>query len=243
VKHVGRSAAVLIAFTSLTLGFFGALNVVSVAPASAEIGDKCDINTYPDEKIPQKYLAECQGKATDSGNPATDGTDQENVDLNADGSAAPASSGNATTGTAGFNSANITTLSQWLEWIALLSCIIGICISSALWAIGSKGQNPGQELTGKKGLILCCTAAFFIGALPGMLSWLEGAARAADKTGVVGNGNIAGGTGGDAGDAAAAGAGAGESGNLNPNVNGTRQLTIRNDGSVGCGNKDIISCS
>lgn len=91
------------------------------------------------------------------------------------------------TGNVRFNTANIQRLSSWLAWMALLSCIIGMFISAALWAAGSKGQNPGQELTGKKGMILCCTAAFFVGALPGMLNWLEARARDADVTGVTGS--------------------------------------------------------
>lgn len=96
-----------------------------------------------------------------------------------------------------FNTENITTLSNWLAWLALLSCVMGICISAALWAMGSKGQNPGQELTGKKGMILCCTAAFFVGAMPNMLNWLEGAASSADTTGVTGSRNTGGATGGE----------------------------------------------
>lgn len=84
-----------------------------------------------------------------------------------------------------FNTANVIKLSEWLMYIALATCIGGIFVSTALWAIGSKGQNPGQELTGKKGIVLCLTAAFFIGILPHLIGFFENlASQEGSKTGV-----------------------------------------------------------
>lgn len=80
-----------------------------------------------------------------------------------------------------FDPSNVQSLSQGLLWYALTICIIGICVSAGLWAMGSKGQNPGQELTGKKGIILCCTAAFFLGAFPALVNWLQGEANQLEK--------------------------------------------------------------
>jgi hypothetical protein len=116
---------------------------------------------------------------------STDTNGGANADANPN--AGKTATGANATGNIKFNTANIARLSGWLAWAALMTCIIGICISAALWAAGSKGQNPGQELTGKKGIILCCTAAFFVGALPAMLSFLEDKAREADVTGVTGS--------------------------------------------------------
>jgi hypothetical protein len=82
-------------------------------------------------------------------------------------------------------SPSLDRLNAALQFYALTACVCGIFISRALWAMGSKGQNPGTELAGKRGIILCCTAAFFIGALPGWMSWLEDLARTADTNHVV----------------------------------------------------------
>jgi len=71
------------------------------------------------------------------------------------------------------NPESLQDLSNGLAWFALALCLAGLLISASLWAIGSKGQNPGQELTGKKGFIVCITAAFFIGALPGLMNFLS----------------------------------------------------------------------
>lgn len=86
---------------------------------------------------------------------------------------------------AGLNTCNISWLSDGLAYYALLAALVGILISAALWAMGNKGQNPGTELTGKKGIILCLTAAFFIGALPAMINHLEGTAKKLDTNGIT----------------------------------------------------------
>lgn len=83
------------------------------------------------------------------------------------------------------NTESINRLSNGLAFYALIACVVGICVSASLWALGNKGQNPGTELTGKRGLILCCTAAFFVGALPGMVGWLDREAQRVDTTGVT----------------------------------------------------------
>jgi len=76
-------------------------------------------------------------------------------------------------------------LSDGLAYFALAACIAGICVSAALWAMGSKGQNPGTELAGKKGMILCCTAALLVGALPGWINALSEMAGDADTSGIM----------------------------------------------------------
>jgi hypothetical protein len=138
-------------------------------------------------------------------------------------------------GTINFNTSNIRKLSGWLAWLALLACIIGIFISASLWALGSKGQNPGQELTGKKGMILCCTAAFFVGAMPNLLNWLEGAAHQADTTGVTGS--VAGGTGAGLGGAVggAVGGGSGLGGAVGGAVGGGTGVGAGAGGATGGG--------
>lgn len=73
---------------------------------------------------------------------------------------------------------NLITLTKGLMWYALMACVAGILVSSILWAMGSKGQNPGTELAGKRGLIVCCTAAFFLGALPAWITTLSNMANA-----------------------------------------------------------------
>lgn len=80
---------------------------------------------------------------------------------------------------------DINTLAGGLAWYALMMCLVGTLISASLWAIGSKGQNPGQELTGKKGFVVCFTAAFFVGAAPGMINYLNKAATTMDRAGVT----------------------------------------------------------
>lgn len=83
------------------------------------------------------------------------------------------------------DTSSLEQLTQGLAWYALVMCMVGICISASLWAIGSKGQNPGQELTGKKGLILCCTAAFFVGSIGTITNYLYKEAQTMDKAGVT----------------------------------------------------------
>lgn len=101
---------------------------------------------------------------------------------------APNATGGADASSISLKTDNLTKLSRGLAWYALGTCMVGICVSSALWAMGSKGSNPGQELTGKRGLVLCLTAAFFIGALPGMINWLENQAARSDEAGVTQSG-------------------------------------------------------
>lgn len=79
--------------------------------------------------------------------------------------------------TSSIETENVQQLADGLAYYALVACVIGMIVSASLWAMGSKGQNPGQELTGKKGFVLCCTAAFFVGATPAFVNYLN---RAAD---------------------------------------------------------------
>ncbi len=72
-------------------------------------------------------------------------------------------------------------LSNGLAWYALSASVVGILVSASLWALGSKGQNPGQELTGKRGLVVCCTAAFFVGIAPTLVNYLNQAAEHMDN--------------------------------------------------------------
>ena len=91
---------------------------------------------------------------------------------------------NSAASAAEFDSSNLQNMSDGLAWYALWMCVTGILISSGMWAMGSRGQNPGQELTGKKGFIVCLTAAFFVGATPATISWLQHQADLADTDGV-----------------------------------------------------------
>ena len=67
----------------------------------------------------------------------------------------------------------------------LILCVGGIFVSCSLWALGSKGSNEGQQHTGKRGLIVCVTAAFIIGALPQIFSFYDGAAHKVDDNKVT----------------------------------------------------------
>jgi hypothetical protein len=66
----------------------------------------------------------------------------------------------------GFKMCHLIDLTNGLEYYAMAVCIAGVLVSTILWVTGSRGQNPGQELTGKRGIILCVTAAFVLGAIP-----------------------------------------------------------------------------
>ena len=81
--------------------------------------------------------------------------------------------------------ANIEKFASGTLYFAIAACIVAILFSSILWAAGSKGQNPGQELTGKKGLIIAVTAAFFLGSIPAIMGFLDVASRGADQNGVI----------------------------------------------------------
>lgn len=133
--------------------------------------------------------------APDPGSAATAAAPDPNLGSSsaADKRIADADSGTAPIGGNNANdleTANIINLSNWLAGMALLMCVAGVCVSCALWAVGSKGQNPGQELTGKRGLVVCGTAAFCIGALPHMIGWLERLSVSLDSTGVTDNQGI-----------------------------------------------------
>jgi hypothetical protein len=83
----------------------------------------------------------------------------------------------AATGTA-----NLNKLTNGLYFFAMAACIAGMFLSAILWALGSHGQNPGQELTGRKGLIVCLTAAFFLGAMPAVINKSEQIAKHVNDT-------------------------------------------------------------
>ena len=85
------------------------------------------------------------------------------------------------------NTKNVNTLGNGFAFWALLACIAGIFGSAALWAMGSKGQRPGTELAGKKGIVVCVTAAFFVGALPAWSAYLDDVSKKADPDGVHGH--------------------------------------------------------
>jgi hypothetical protein len=82
--------------------------------------------------------------------------------------------------TTSVDTSSLQKLSDGLAYYALLTCIGGIVISAAMWAMGSKGQNAGTELVGKKGFVVCLTAAFFIGAVNPMVNWLNQKASSSD---------------------------------------------------------------
>jgi hypothetical protein len=93
----------------------------------------------------------------------------------------------AAAATSTLDTSSLQKLTNGLAWFALLTCIGGIVVSASMWALGSKGQNAGTELIGKKGFIVCLTAAFFIGAVNPMIEWLDKKASSSDvdKAGVT----------------------------------------------------------
>lgn len=76
-------------------------------------------------------------------------------------------------------------ISQGFAWYALVAALIGICVSAASWALGSQMQNPQQQLYGKKGFILCLTAAFLVGSVTQIMGWLDNEAAQMDQSGVI----------------------------------------------------------
>lgn len=85
--------------------------------------------------------------------------------------------GSSASGAGGFCTKNIEYLSNGLAYWGLAICVIGVFVSAALWAMGSKGQNPGQELTGKKGFIVCFAGAFAIGAAVPVINFMNDQAK------------------------------------------------------------------
>ena len=83
---------------------------------------------------------------------------------------------------------NIEQVINGLEYWALMFCIVAIVIAAILWAVGSKGNNPGQELTGKRGIIVAVTAALFIGGIPSIMSFVTTNASQVDTVGVLTSG-------------------------------------------------------
>lgn len=75
------------------------------------------------------------------------------------------------------NTKPVEDLTRGFAFWALLAAFVGILVSASMWAMGSKGENPGTELAGKKGMVLCVTAAFFVGAVPAMISYFDTQAR------------------------------------------------------------------
>jgi hypothetical protein len=84
-----------------------------------------------------------------------------------------------------FSTCSITTLSGGLEFFALVFAVGGILVSTILWILGSKSQNPGQEVNGKRGLFVSVVAAIVVGAIPGITLALNHDAKGADSTGVT----------------------------------------------------------
>jgi hypothetical protein len=85
----------------------------------------------------------------------------------------------------GLKTCSVRKLGNGLEFYAMATVIAGFFVAMILWVVGSKGQNPGQELTGKRGITVCLLAAFLIGAYPHLASFYNNIAVKADNTGVT----------------------------------------------------------
>ena len=83
---------------------------------------------------------------------------------------------------------NIERVINGLEYWALMFCIVAIMVSAILWAVGSKGNNPGQELTGERGIIVAVTAALFIGGIPSIMNFATTNATQVHTVGVLTSG-------------------------------------------------------
>ena len=89
---------------------------------------------------------------------------------------------NCTTVENGIKTCAVRQLGNGLMFLALATVIAGVLVSSILWAVGSRGQNAGQELTGKRGLVVCATAAMLIGAYPILSTFFHGLSTRATLT-------------------------------------------------------------
>ena len=83
---------------------------------------------------------------------------------------------------AGLDITEIKQLGDGLGFYALLVAVAGIFISAGMWAIGRNSANSSFELSGKRGIVVCCVAAFLVGALPGWMAWLDDQAQAIDPS-------------------------------------------------------------
>lgn len=68
---------------------------------------------------------------------------------------------------------SIQELGDGLAYWGLMICVVGLLLSAIFMGLGIKQGNQGFHLNGKKGVITCLTAAFFIGATPGMVNYLH----------------------------------------------------------------------
>jgi hypothetical protein len=68
-------------------------------------------------------------------------------------------------------SEQLQSLTDGIGGFALISCLIGLVIGAALWALGSNSNNYQQTVIGKKACLVCWLGAMLIGAAPAIINF------------------------------------------------------------------------
>ena len=65
----------------------------------------------------------------------------------------------------------IQSLTNGLEFWALMAALAGLLIGAAAWALGSHSQNYHQSFVGRRTVLVSGLAALLIGAAPGIVNF------------------------------------------------------------------------
>lgn len=68
-------------------------------------------------------------------------------------------------------------LTDGIAGFAMIACLAGLVLCAGLWALGNSSNNLQQTVVGKKGTIVCFTAAALIGAAAELINFFYGAGQ------------------------------------------------------------------
>jgi hypothetical protein len=54
---------------------------------------------------------------------------------------------------------------------SLILTMVGVVLSAGLWAVGAFSNNYTQSINGKKGFLICASAALAVGGSYGLIQW------------------------------------------------------------------------
>jgi len=69
----------------------------------------------------------------------------------------------------------LKSLTNGLDYWALLAALAGLLVGAALWGLGHYSQNFHQAHNGKKGVLVSGAAALIIGAAPAIINFFASA--------------------------------------------------------------------
>jgi uncharacterized protein DUF6112 len=69
----------------------------------------------------------------------------------------------------------LKSLTNGLDYWALLAALAGLLVGAALWGLGHYSQNFHQAHNGKRGVLVSGTAALIIGAAPAIINFFASA--------------------------------------------------------------------